>query len=245
MANYTLLRYGDRLPTVGVLQKLLNRSGAKLRVDGVFGPRTREAVMAFQASRRLYRDGGVGESTWSRLVFSDRLPIVDCVDVFDPDLYAGDARNIMRVGGQPILIGGMSRGVLQAAQQITAAARDVFLLRFIGHGRSGLQGVAVGKGGWDEVRGGKKIWHSFGEQKSSLHWVNAPQIHTLGIRCVLGPHANVELHGCHVAAGARGHSFLAALANSLGVPVSAGIGGQQATFASTDRPSPRCLRVRR
>ena len=123
MANYTLLREGDRLPTVGVLQKLLNRTGARLAVDGVFGPTTRAAVRNFQRSRGLKPDGVVGEATWSRLVFSDQLPIFDCVDVFDPDLYAGDARNIIETGGRPLLLGGMSRGVLQAATDIAVAAR--------------------------------------------------------------------------------------------------------------------------
>ena len=34
--NYTYLSLGDsNLPTVGILQKLLNRAGAKLNPDGV------------------------------------------------------------------------------------------------------------------------------------------------------------------------------------------------------------------
>ena len=63
MPNYTLLRHGDRVPSVGVLQKLLNRSGATLKVDGVFGSRTRDAAVAFQRERRLNPDGVVGENT--------------------------------------------------------------------------------------------------------------------------------------------------------------------------------------
>lgn len=38
MASYSELGQGDRIPTVGVLQKLRNRSGANLQVDGAFAP---------------------------------------------------------------------------------------------------------------------------------------------------------------------------------------------------------------
>ena len=61
--NYTYLQFGDRLPTVGILQKLLNRIGAKLNADGVFGPKTLAAVQQFQRSRHLKPEGIVGKDT--------------------------------------------------------------------------------------------------------------------------------------------------------------------------------------
>lgn len=81
--NYTYLSVGDNLPTVGILQKLLNRAGAKLNPDGVFGPKTLAAVRQFQRSKGLTPDGIVGKDTWPRLTEGLDLPIVDCVDVFD------------------------------------------------------------------------------------------------------------------------------------------------------------------
>ena len=111
MASITELRQGDRLPTVGVLQKLLNRTGANLKADGMFGPKTHGAILAFQRLRGLPVSGMADLATWKRLVFTNPLPIVDCVDVFDPNLYEADAKNIMAAGGDPLLMGGMSRGV--------------------------------------------------------------------------------------------------------------------------------------
>jgi hypothetical protein len=51
------------------LQWRLNRLGASppLAVDGVCGPRTRDAIAAFQRGRRLVADGRMGPKTWAAL----------------------------------------------------------------------------------------------------------------------------------------------------------------------------------
>ncbi len=49
-------------------QQGLRRAGAALNADGVFGPDTREAVLAFQRARGLVADGVIGPATWLRLM---------------------------------------------------------------------------------------------------------------------------------------------------------------------------------
>lgn len=62
-------RRGDRGGQVRVWQDTLNdRAGAKLAVDGVFGPATEAAVRAFQRRERLAVDGIAGPATWHALV---------------------------------------------------------------------------------------------------------------------------------------------------------------------------------
>lgn len=57
-----LLRQGDRGDAVKDLQALLG-----LTVDGDFGPMTKQAVVKFQKSKKLYADGIVGKNTWAAL----------------------------------------------------------------------------------------------------------------------------------------------------------------------------------
>ena len=63
------LSQGSRALPVKLLQRLLNKKGARpaLAEDGVFGPVTRDAVIAFQRSARLVPDGIAGPRTWSHL----------------------------------------------------------------------------------------------------------------------------------------------------------------------------------
>lgn len=239
--NYTYLSLGDNLPTVGILQKLLNRAGAKLNPDGVFGPKTLAAVRQFQRSKGLTPDGIVGKDTWPRLTDGLDLPIVDCVDVFDSfqkeellrakkkkkaaqmaDSYETEVDDIVTVGGTPFVIGGMSNGVEQAVSMICTAARETFLLRFHGHGYAGSVGISSGSGGPNE-----------------LNRINAESIPLLRnviarLKDVFGPYGSVQLMSCHTARGNDGKEMLKTMASIVEVPVTAGVnlqyGGGTATF---------------
>jgi peptidoglycan hydrolase-like protein with peptidoglycan-binding domain len=66
-----VLHRGSSGAAVRSLQTVLANGGAGQwgsgpgRIDGVFGPRTRASVEAFQAWAHLRRDGVVGDQTWS------------------------------------------------------------------------------------------------------------------------------------------------------------------------------------
>ena len=49
------------------LQRRLNRSGAQLALDGIFGQKTQQAVIRFQQARKLQADGIVGPKTQAAL----------------------------------------------------------------------------------------------------------------------------------------------------------------------------------
>jgi peptidoglycan hydrolase-like protein with peptidoglycan-binding domain len=62
-----MLREGDSGPSVRQLQEALNKNGAKLDVDGQFGPLTRAEVERYQRAKNLDADGIVGPKTWGAL----------------------------------------------------------------------------------------------------------------------------------------------------------------------------------
>ena len=59
--------------TVRSLQYLLNARGAKLTADGVFGPKTKAALVAFQRAHHLTANGVTSAKTWSVLVVTVKL----------------------------------------------------------------------------------------------------------------------------------------------------------------------------
>ncbi len=61
------LQNGDTGSAVITLQDRLNVWGAKITVDGSFGPATLAAVKAFQTKEKLTVDGIVGPATWADL----------------------------------------------------------------------------------------------------------------------------------------------------------------------------------
>ena len=67
-AGYPMVRQGSKGVYVCTLQDALNTVGThSIGVDGVFGPKTQEAVRAFQRANRLTADGIVGCATWTAL----------------------------------------------------------------------------------------------------------------------------------------------------------------------------------
>jgi hypothetical protein len=223
---YPFIRQGDKYPAVGVLQKLLNRAGARLDPDGDFGPKTKQAVWTFQNQRRMMADGVVGEQTWPRLSVNANLPIVDCVDVFDPSLQELEVEDIRRAGGNPIVIGGMSNGIEQMINAIVRQARDVFILRFHGHGAPG--GAAFSSGDWElDPRG---------DNRATLTLRNLATMRPVirRLRSVFGPYGCIQFMHCSTGRGQRGRQLLQAIADETGVPVTAAIydqlGGGVTTF---------------
>jgi peptidoglycan hydrolase-like protein with peptidoglycan-binding domain len=66
------LSAGDESPIVEVLQHLLRARGFGLKVDGIFGAVTEQAVRRFQGNQGIGVDGIVGPVTWSRLFITVR-----------------------------------------------------------------------------------------------------------------------------------------------------------------------------
>ncbi len=66
-ASMPVLKKGSKGDWVVIAQGRLVVAGYKIEVDGVFGPKTEEAVKKYQADHHLTVDGIIGKNTWSAL----------------------------------------------------------------------------------------------------------------------------------------------------------------------------------
>jgi len=72
-AGWPTLKLGSDGFRVATLQHLLAHRGVyAFKADGDFGPKTRAAVVAYQARQGLARDGVVGPKTWAKVVVTVR-----------------------------------------------------------------------------------------------------------------------------------------------------------------------------
>lgn len=66
--SWPIVKQGATGERVFAIQYLLNARGARLAIDGQFGPATAAAVRSFQSRSHLQADGQVGPLTWPRLI---------------------------------------------------------------------------------------------------------------------------------------------------------------------------------
>lgn len=224
---FTFQIRGDVLPSVTTTQILLRRHRPQslITADGIYGPRTKAAVEAFQTLHNLVKDGIVGNNTWGGLTSVSGLQTIDVVDGTDPSLVAIEVGDIRRAGGDPIVVFGMSNGVEHVTNQILrrAGRRNVMLLRFHGHGHAGVQNITGGT-----INGTPHL--------AAIALSNFSQIEgTLRrIRPVMLPFGSVQLLGCNVGSGA-GSALIDRLSQTWGVPVTAGLNIQFAGGNTTFR----------
>lgn len=228
-----MLRRGDRGPPVLVVQHLLCvHLGRQIGRDGLYGPETQRAVLEFQRSRGLSRDGIAGPDTWAELAGHTNFRVVNAVDVMDEMLLENQVpSDLVDAGGHPVVTGGMSGGIRSVVSRIVSRCPGpgaLVLLRFIGHGSSGLMGVTAGVGGYYDEDGQPVSYHA-AQQQASMSLENLDTVAPIlrRLRGWFSPVGSVELHGCGVAQGADGATFQRRLAALWGVPVTAGRGSQK------------------
>lgn len=245
--SYPFLQQGDALPTVAVLQTLLNARGIPVFVDGNYGRQTIEAVREYSSRVRHSRAsrGFSDRFIWTSLGSGFNLQVIDYVDITDPGLLEDDVRYIEAVGGDPITIPRSDRVRIGTPRRLVGFPSNVLefvineiashsgsgrlcLLRLIGHGHPGMQAIGSGLGyttvrclptGDCDAPAAILDWDLL---QISLYSLEEYRSTWERLRDLFSVYGSIELHGCNVGRGAEGERFLDVFAEIIGVPVTAG-----------------------
>lgn len=119
--NYPTIRRGIKGHFVKELQTLMGEIGFfSGKNDGDFGPRTEEAVIAFQSQNGLVADGVVGSKTWHALMTT---PERELRDVSMGDLRESGSRTVVAAdtGQTAVTVAGVGTVALTALETVTGA----------------------------------------------------------------------------------------------------------------------------
>lgn len=250
------LQRGDKVPTVAMVQSVLNQAPGKkanLKVDGHFGKATYNRVVDFQKWREIGDDGVVGPKTWQYLSTFSNYQVIDVIDGMPDKSFLDIAHDtLLRVGSNAIMTVYLENAaknlITKIRKRVASSSRKIGLLRIFGHGKKGTQALSIGVGGYydvrggtllagtGEIRGGRRVPVPYGVQEGrglSYKKMEDALKFMREIKPFFGSLGSLELHGCKVAEGQIGKSFVGRLSLMLQSPVSAQI-GKSKVGASSD-----------
>ena len=119
ISPWPVVKSGSSEHPIKTLQYLLRARGQSVVVDDAFGPNTKTAVQAFQASCGLVADGIVGPLTWAALVVqvkkgSQGDAVKGVQEEFQFRNLSGDPSNGPQVDG---IFGAKTDGAVRGFQQ--------------------------------------------------------------------------------------------------------------------------------
>lgn len=142
-----MLRMGAKGKRVRELQALLVRAGHEVKVDGDFGTATRDALKAFQRSKRLKQDGVYGPKT-ERALSAFRQGVRDkpgSINVTDIDEVKQGAGGV----GGGLIVETLQNKVDEATTGLQGVAG---FEPWLGYGLAALSLVALGLAAWGAYR---------------------------------------------------------------------------------------------
>jgi peptidoglycan hydrolase-like protein with peptidoglycan-binding domain len=121
--TWPLEQEGSTGENVKTVQYLVTAQGHPTGVDGDFGPLTKAAVEAFQASRGLGADGVVGPQTWPQLIIqAQQGSNGDAVRAVQSQIHSrGDGANEIAIDGS---FGALTNDAVRAFQTLLGLSVD-------------------------------------------------------------------------------------------------------------------------
>jgi hypothetical protein len=207
-------------------QARLVESGAPdLVVDGIFGPKTRAAVLAFQRGAGIPATGEVDPPTWKVLHRKHPITVIDSIDASDDKVISkidgrkfrssailAEERPFLEDGHSDVVVNyAMTRGVVRLIHDLVSRHPpcSVSLLRFHGHGRAGVMAVSGSRESSGAIRA--EHFDLFPEARAVFRLLGT----------IMKRYGSIEFHGCRTGYGDAGRRLLMSMANSCQVPVTA------------------------
>ena len=214
---------GDRLPAVGILQKLIDRrlpEDTEIAITGVFNLST-QTYLGLSIGRMTRVPYRVEESTWQQLSEGVRLDIVDCADII-----ASNQEELALQHVEADLVSAIREEVIDGIQYLvrnvvsSTTNNSIFMLRIHGHGNNGFLGISVGTG-------------SMTQRYQAIHQhltdVELEQLLS-PLRPKFSRYGCVQFMHCLSASGNEGMRLLDRVSQVLGVPVT---GARETQYAGT------------
>lgn len=229
--NMFFLTYGEKGPRVVLVQALLRLNNIDVCINGIWDQQCLKAVEQYRAKLNLPPMGPVGPKVFFNLIQNCKLKVIDSLDA-----SAGEVADVtvkdMKKAGINILMNERvpGRGVANAVDKIVNRAKDhkIGLLRIFGHGNGGNWiSVALGdpyhlrkSGHQKEYEALKADWQSYIDYS---HYERHRETLTR-ISPLFACFGSAEIHSCTV--GSKQQKLIQKLADTWGVPVTAGKGLQ-------------------
>lgn len=231
------VRIGDRGPRVVLLQVLLNRRGAGLRVDGAFGPLTARAVSDAREQFGAGRNQAADPDLWMPLLAAQRLSGVDAFDMGE-ELFQAGSTIVRSAGSNVVETGAACNGVGEVVRGIrmrTNPSGSLAVLRTWGHGNRGhwlsfTVGEVVHTRETNPVLG-RAIAAERGSYIDPNNFDEMSQVLT-PVRSSFSSVGIYEHHGCSLGRVEATRRMMARLAVLWDVPVTVAVGTQLIPFTS-------------
>lgn len=220
------LKFREHSPRVTLLQILL-KDEYRLRVDGIFGPKTQAAVNQYQWSHGELPRGLPTPTTWRNLLLGTGLTVVSSIDADDAEMVRDDRKALQAVGDKPILLAAMCNGLGQLIAEVNgrSAGQMLAALRLDGHGNLG-RWMTLSVGDVVTLREQnpaeyRKVAKEYFSYIDPAHFAKiAPVLRQLSNK--FAPFGFVEHHGCSLGKRPETRKMMAKLADLWGVPISVG-----------------------
>lgn len=234
------LTYGDTGPRVVLVQTLLRLRGIEVRINGVWDSSCMRSIERFRARLKRPPMGPVDGRVFFQLIQGTKLKVIDSMDASAGPLTTV-AKADFKWAGIEVLLNERKpgQGVARAVDRIVERSKNhrICLLRLIGHGNGGNWiCVALGdpvmlrkSGRMEEYEELKADWQSYIDYSHyERHRPNLERITPL-----FAKFGSAEVHSCTV--GSKQQELIQKMADTWGVPVTAGLGVQYIGASKVNR----------